>query len=293
MTDQPRERFGAISAISNLAFATGKILVGFAGNSYALIADGIESIADVFSSLIVWNGLRIADKAPDPEHPYGHGKAESIAGLIAAIALVVSAIVIGINAIREILHPHHAPAPFVIPALLVIIGGKEILFRWLLRAAKNTDSTALKIEAWHHRMDSLTSLGVLVGVCIATLAGPGFESADDIAALLVSGLILYNAIQLARPSLDELLDRDIGHQLADQIEKTAADTPGVHRIESFQVRKSGTQHLVDIHLEVDGSLTVTEGHDIAHNLKDRLIANPELRISHVMTHVEPAGRPGR
>ncbi|MDQ8205257.1 cation diffusion facilitator family transporter [Pelagicoccus sp. SDUM812003] len=291
MNDQPRDKFGAVSAISNLAFASGKLLVGFAGNSYALIADGFESIADVFSSIVVWNGLRVADKAPDAEHPYGHGKAESIAGLVAACALVVSAIVIGVNAIQEILHPHHAPSTFVVPALLIIIAGKEALFRWLIKASLSSDSPALRIEAWHHRMDSLTSIGVLIGVCIATFAGEGYEVADDIAALLVSGLIVFNAYRLARPSLDELLDRDVSHTLSDQIEQTASDTPGVVRLESLQVRKSGSQHLVDVHLEVDGNLTVTEGHAIAHRLKDRLLENQDLRISHVMTHVEPSDRP--
>ncbi|MBC2607332.1 cation diffusion facilitator family transporter [Pelagicoccus albus] len=293
MNVDSREKFGAISAMSNLAFATGKLLVGFWGNSYALIADGIESIADVFSSLVVWNGLRVADREPDAEHPYGHGKAESIAGLIAACALVVSAILIGINAIRELLEPHGVPAPYVIPALIAIIIGKEILFRWLMKGSEASDSTALKVEAWHHRMDSFTSLGVLIGVCIAVFAGEGFASADDVAALLVSGLIIYNAVQLARPSLDELLDRDVGEKLAEQIENAAKETPGLVRLESLQVRKSGTQHLVDVHLEVDGNLTVTAGHAIAHKFKDKLLSQEELRISHVMTHVEPAGRPGR
>lgn len=293
MTTDSREKFGAISAMSNLAFATGKLLVGFAGNSYALIADGIESIADVFSSLIVWKGLRVADQEPDAEHPYGHGKAESIAGLIAACALVVSAIIIGINAVKELINSHEAPAPFVIPALIVIIAGKEVLFRWLLKESKNSNSPALKIEAWHHRMDSLTSLGVLVGVTIATFAGDRYAGADDVAALLVSGLILFNAYRLAQPSLDELLDRDVGETLADRIAKTAKATPGLIRLESLNVRKSGANHLVDVHLEVDGDLTVTAGHAIAHTFKDRLLSQTDLRISHVMTHVEPAGRPGR
>lgn len=290
MNTGSREKIGAISAISNLAFAIGKLLVGVAGNSYALIADGIESTADVFSSLIVWNGLRVADREPDEEHPYGHGKAESIAGLIAACALVVSAFVIGVNAVQELFNPHEAPAPFVIPALIVIIAAKEFLFRWLLKESEASDSTALKIEAWHHRMDSFTSLGVLVGVTVATLGGDRFAGVDDLAALFVSGLILYNAYRLARPTVDELLDRDVAAPLAGQIERIAEETPGLVRLESLQVRKSGAKHLVDVHLEVDGNLTVTAGHDIAHAFKDKLLAQECLRVSHVMTHVEPARR---
>lgn len=293
MSEQSPQSFGAVSAVSNLAFATGKILVGVAGQSYALIADGIESTADVFSSLVVWNGLRIASRGPDAQHPYGHGKAESIAGLVAACALVVSAVVISVNAIRELLSPHQAPAPFVIPALIVIIAGKEALFRWLIKGSENANSSALKIEAWHHRLDSLTSLGVLVGVCVAVFAGDRFAGADDVAALLVSGLIVFNAFHLAKPAIDELLDRNVEGKVAERILQIATETPGVVRLESLQARKSGAHYLLDIHLEVDGNLTVRAGHDIAHALKDRLLNQREFRIGHVMTHVEPAGRPSR
>lgn len=291
MRGESQAKLGAASAMSNLAFATIKVLVGLTGNSYALIADGIESIADVFSSLIVWNGLRVAAKEPDEGHPYGHGKAESVAGLVAACALVVSAGVIGVNAVQELLAPHVAPSSFVLPTLVGIIAAKELLFRWLLKASERAHSPALLIEAWHHRMDALTSLGVLVGVAIASLGGPALAGADDVAALLVSGLIVYNAGRLAKPAIDELLDRDVSSRVADRIHAIAEETRGVARLESLQVRKSGPCHLVDVHLEVDGSLTVREGHRIAHDLKDRLLADASLRITHVMTHVEPTDDP--
>jgi len=189
--------------------------------------------------------------------------------------------------------PHQAPAPFVIPALIVIIAGKEALFRWLIKGSESANSSALKIEAWHHRLDSLTSLGVLAGVCVAVFAGDRFAGADDVAALLVSGLIVFNAFHLAKPAIDELLDRNVEGKVAERILQIATETPGVVRLESLQARKSGAHYLLDIHLEVDGDLTVSAGHDIAHALKDRLLDQQEIRIGHVMTHVEPAGRPGR
>ncbi len=290
MSQPTPAKYGAVSAVSNLAFATAKITVGVAGSSYALIADGIESIADVFSSLVVWNGLRVAAKEPDAEHPYGHGKAESIAGLVAACALLVSAIVISVHAVKALFQDNTPPEPFVIPALVAIIVSKELLFRWLSKASDRSHSSALKLEAWHHRMDSLTSLGVLVGVAIAYFGGDSYAGADDIAALLVSALIAYNAFRLAKPCVDELLDRNVAGHIAERIHRAAAETPGIHRLESLQIRKSGPYHLVDVHLEVEGALTVSQGHAIAHDLKNRLLSQPDLRISHVMTHVEPARR---
>src|SRR5690606_12800749 len=167
------------------------------------------------------------------------------------------------------------------------IAAKELLYRRLFHAGEQSDSPALRIEAWHHRLDALTSLGVLVGVAIAGFGGPSLAGADGVAALAGRGLVVYNAGRLAKPAIDELLDRDVSSDVAGRIHAIAAQTPGVARLESLQVRKSGPCHLVDVHVEVDAELTVREGHRIAHDLKDRLLADAELRITHVMTHVEP------
>lgn len=279
---------GKISLVSNVAVASVKLLVGFIGSSYALIADGIESLADTVSSVIVWNGLRVGSKAPDRDHPYGHGKAESIATLFAGIGLLLSGCLIASQAIHEMTHQHAPPAFFTIPALIGIIGVKELLFQYLKNQARKHASGALLAEAWHHRSDSLTSLGVLAGLSVAVFAGPGFAPADDVAALLVTVLIFRNGWLIMRPAIDELMDRRISGEIYQQILTTAEATEGVVAIETLWVRRSGRRYHVDIHLDVDPRISVLRGHEIAHRVKDRLIALAEPEIEFVGTHVEPA-----
>jgi cation diffusion facilitator family transporter len=281
------DSIGAVSFVANISLAAVKIMVGAVGASYALIADGIESLADCLSSLVVWNGLRVAGKAADHDHPYGHGKAEPMAAFLAGIGLVISAIIIGYNAIREILSPQLTPAAFIIPALIGIILAKEVLYRYTLRYARLHDSHALHAKAWHHRSDSLTSLGVLCGILIAVLAGPAYAWVDDLAACLVTLLILYNAYRILHPAIDELMDRrieDVNHRI---IMDSIASTEGVLGVETLIVRRSGRAYLVDVHLEVDPQITVKDGHAIAHRVKDQLLAMPVPHVAHVTTHVEP------
>ena len=283
------ESIGALSFISNVSLAGVKGCVGLVGNSYALIADGIESLADCVSSLIVWNGLRVAGRDPDHEHPYGHGKAEAVAALLAGTGLVVSAIIIAFNAVQELLTPHKTPALFTVPALIAIILVKELLYRFTSRGALAHDSGALQAEAWHHRSDSLTSIGVLTGILIAVLAGPRYAFFDDLAALAVTLLILFNAFKIMRPALDELMDRRIEDDNAEQILDLIRAVEGVIDVETLIVRRSGRDYLVDVHLEVDPLITVERGHAIAHAVKDHLLSAESPRIRHVTTHVEPFG----
>ncbi len=286
MTETPQS-IGAVRFMANISLAAVKILVGVFGSSYALIADGIESLADCVSSLIVWNGLRVAGKDPDEDHPYGHGKAEAVAALLAGAGLIVSAVIILWNAVGELLAPHRTPALFTVPALVVIILLKELLFRYTARGAARHDSSALRAEAWHHRSDSLTSLGVLAGISIAVFAGPRYAFFDDLAACLVSALIVYNALRIARPALDELMDTQIRGASYRAILAAAQSVPGVRDIETLIVRRSGRRFLVDLHIEVDPAISVAAGHQIAHAVKDRLLALPQPPIAHVTTHVEP------
>jgi len=276
-----------VSLVANVALAAVKILVGLIGSSYALVADGIESLADCISSLIVWNGLRVGAKQPDIEHPYGHGKAEAIATLIAGIGLVISGILIASQAIKEILHPHAQPAFFTVPALIVIVGIKELLFHYMNRQANRHDSSALRAEAWHHRSDSLTSLCVLIGLCIAVFAGPAFAPADDVAALLVTGLIFRNGWLIMRPAIDELMDRRVFGERYNAVKETVLATEGVKEVETLWIRRSGRRYHIDLHIEVDPEISVREGHQIAHRVKDRLLAMDSLEIEYVGTHVEP------
>jgi cation diffusion facilitator family transporter len=281
------ESIGAISFVSNISLAALKILVGATGSSYALIADGIESLADCLSSLIVWNGLRISRRKADHEHPYGHGKAEALAGLLAGIGLLVSAVVIAWHAMQELIGEQNPPAFFTIPALAGVIIAKETLYRFTIAGARQHDSIALRAEAFHHRSDSLTSLVVMGGIVIAVFAGPQYAFFDDLAALMVTGLILYNGLRIIRPAFDELMDRRVENSQAETILETIRAHEPVRDIETLIVRRSGRELLVDVHLEVDPEISVEAGHRIAHTVKDSLMTLEEPKVSHVTTHVEP------
>lgn len=287
MQSDEASQASVVSLISNVVLSCVKVLVGFIGASYAMIADGIESLADCVSSLIVWNGLRIGSKEPDVEHPYGYGKAEAIATLFAGIGLWVSGGLIASQATHEIITKHEPPKLFTVPALIAIIATKELLFRYLRRQARKHDSAALMAEAFHHRSDFLTSLCVLVGICIAVFAGSEFALADDIAALLVTGLIFRNGWIIIQPSIDELMDRSISDNRNSKIRQTVLETPGVIDVEKLWIRRSGRRFHVDVHIEVDPEISVREGHEIAHHVKDCLLQLNELSIEHVNSHVEP------
>ena len=271
----------------NVVLAIVKIVTGIVGNSYALIADGIESTSDVVSSLVVWTGLKISSLAADEDHHYGHGKAESIAGMVVALALLAAAVFIGIQSVREIITPHHAPAWFTLLVLALVIGTKETLYRFVLKVGDELTSTAVKGDAWHHRSDAITSAAAFIGISIALIGGKGYESADDWAALLACAVILFNGYRIFRAALNEIMDAAPPDPLQTRIRQLASSVPGVVRIEKCRARKSGLGLFVEIHIEVDGALSVQRGHEIAHQVSDHLESS-SLSIQHVVVHVEPA-----
>lgn len=275
-----------ISIIGNVILAVAKGVVGFFGNSYALIADAIESTTDVFSSLLVLFGLRYATRPPDENHPYGHGKAEPLITFIVVGFLVISATVIARESIANILTPHAPPKFYTLPFLLVIVLVKELFYRVILKKSEETSSTALKADAWHHRSDAVTSLLAFIGISIAIYFGEGYEAADDWAALLASFFIVYNSYLIFRPALSEIMDEHLYDDLVEEIRQLAREVDGVVGTEKCHVRKAGISYHIDLHLTVKADLTVREGHTIAHKLKDRIQENlPD--ISDVLIHVEP------
>ena len=263
-----------------------KGLAGYFGNSYALIADATESGADILSSGLLYIGLRIALKEPDKEHPYGHGKAEPLAAIAVALFLVGAAVWIAWNAIGYIRTPHELPKAFTLWVLLFVIGIKEFLFRYVLSIGKKINSQAVKADAQHHRSDAITSVAAFIGITIALIGGDGYEGADDWAALLASGIIFYNAIVILRPALNEIMDAAPSDEIVQKVRNIAASVPQVRAIEKCYIRKMGFDYLVDIHIEVDGQLSVTEGHTISHLVKDAIL-NSSLRVLNVLVHVEP------
>jgi cation diffusion facilitator family transporter len=263
-----------------------KMAAGHIGHSYALIADATESSADVLSSGLLWIGLRIAQKPADTEHPYGHGKAEPLAAIVISLFLLGAAVWIGWHAIEFIRTPHPMPRSFTLLVLLGVILTKEALFRYVLKVGKQIDSQAVKSDAYHHRADAITSIAAFIGISIALLLGPGHESADDWAALAAACIIVYNAIMLLRPAVNEVMDAAPSKEIVGRIRDLASQNPLVRKVEKCFVRKMGFDYFVDIHIQVDGTLSVTQGHAIAHAVKAKLLQS-KLRIKDVLVHVEP------
>ena len=280
-------RFALLGVFINCTLAVAKIGAGLAGNCYALIADGIESALDIFSSLILWFGLKVAAEPPDDEHPYGHGKAEPIAAVIVSLAVIAAAAGLAVQSIREILTPHHTPAPFTLIVLVIVVIIKETLFRKVLHAGNEIGSSAVKTDAWHHRSDAITSAAAFVGISIALIGGPGWEQADDWAALFACFLIALNGFRLLQPALHEVMDSAPSKEFEQSVLAVAASVEGVRDLEKCRIRKMGLDFYVDIHVGVDGELSVHEGHRIAHAVKDAIrAANPA--IADVLIHIEPA-----
>jgi cation diffusion facilitator family transporter len=270
----------------NFCLAIVKGLVGYFGHSYALIADAIESTSDIFSSFVVYLGLRISTKPADANHPYGHGKAEPLTTFLVCGFLVVSAVIISVQSINHILTPHKTPAAYTLYVLIIVIVIKEITFRLIRKKGEELHSTALGAEAWHHRSDALTSLAALIGIAIAIFGGPGYEVADDWAALLTAVVIVTNAYLLFRPALSEIMDEHKYEELESQIRSLSQAVPGVRDTEKCYVRKMGMRYYVELHVIVDGNISVREGHQIAHQLKDHLREHVP-QIADVLIHVEP------
>jgi len=278
-----------VGVVLNIVLALVKGFAGYVGNSYALIADAIESTSDVFSSLIVYFGLRVAMRPPDENHPYGHGKAEPMAATAVSLALFGAAILIAVESYREILLPHHAPAPFTLGVLALVVLVKEVLFRYVFNVGLQAESTAVKTDAWHHRSDAITSALAFVGISIALIGGKGYESADDYAALAAAVIIAFNAYRLLREALAELSDAAPSNDVNAGIEEAAMSVAGVVGLDVCMVRKMGFDYFVDLHIIVDGNLTVREGHWIAHQVQDA-IRERHLRVAQVLVHVEPTTR---
>jgi cation diffusion facilitator family transporter len=275
-----------LSIVGNLFLALIKGITGFLGNSFALIADAIESTTDVFSSLLVLFGLRYSVKPSDQNHPYGHGKAEPLITFIVVGFLIASATFIAIQSIHNIRSPQETPEAYTLIILGVIIVIKEVFYRIVNQKGKETRSTSLQADAWHHRSDAITSLVAFVGIAIALIMGKGYEQADDWAALAAAGFITYNAFLIFRPALGEIMDEHLHDDLILQIRKISKEEKEVIGTEKCHVRKSGMSYHVDLHLVVDGDITVREGHEIAHSLKNQIQKKlPE--IADVLIHVEP------
>jgi len=283
---QTGARVALFGMIVNSIFAGVKILGGFFGHAYVLIADGIESGLDVAGSFVIWSGLKVAARPPDASHPYGHGKAEPIAAMIVAVGVLAAAVGLAIQSVREIFLPHHAPAPYTLVILVVVIVIKETLFRYVNRIGRDIDSTAVQTDAWHHRSDALTSAAAFIGISAALIGGKRWQSADDWAAIFACAVIATNGIRLLRPAFYEIMDT-APRKIVKEVCSVASSVPGVIEVEKCRARKMGLDFYVDLHVGVDGSISVHEGHEIAHQVK-AAIQQSDSRVADVLVHIEPA-----
>jgi cation diffusion facilitator family transporter len=274
------------SIILNTILALVKGVVGVLGHSYAMIADAIESTTDIFSSIIVLIGLKVSSKPADENHPYGHGKAEAIATFVVASMLIISATIIIYQSIININTPHRLPHPYTLWVLGAIILIKEGIYQFIEKKNKDIHSASLAADAWHHRSDALTSLAAFIGIAIAIYFGEGYETADDWAALLAALVIYYNSYLIMKPALGEMMDIHQYDEVILEIRNNAKDIEGIIDTEKCLVRKAGMKYLIDLHITVNGDMSVKEGHRISHLLKDHLMfKNPN--ISDVLIHIEP------
>ena len=280
-------RVALLGLVINVVLAAVKIVAGVVGHAYVLIADGMESALDVAGSIVIWGGLTVAARPPDRTHPYGHGKAEPIAALVVAVCVLAAAIGLAIESVREILTPHHGPAPFTLVILVVVIVIKEFLFRYVNRIGQDLESTAVQTDAWHHRSDALTSGAAFIGISVALIGGERWQSADDWAALFACAVIAANGVRLALPAFQEIMDTAPGGKILRSILAIASSVPGVVEVEKCHARKMGLDYYVDLHVGVDGNISVHEGHEIAHRVKSA-IQQSDSRVADVLVHIEPA-----
>ena len=274
------------SIIGNTSLALIKGLAGFFGNSYALVADAIESTTDIFASFLVLFGIKYSNRPADENHPYGHGRAEPLITFLVVGFLITSATIIAYESILNIGTPHDLPKSWTLIVLGLIIGWKEYSFQTVMKKSIITNSSSLKADAWHHRSDAITSIAAFIGISIALVLGKGYEAADDWAALFASFFIIYNSYLIFRPALGEIMDEHRYDDLVENIRIESLKVDGIIGTEKCFIRKAGMKYHVDLHAIVDATISVKEGHDLAHKLKDTL-RSKILELGHVLIHIEP------
>jgi len=283
---QTGARVALLGLAINVVLCAVKIFVGIVGNAYVLIADGIESGLDIAGSIVIWGGLKFAARPPDETHPYGHGKAEPIAAIVVSILVLGAALGLAIQSVREIFVPHHGPAPYTLLVVVGVVFIKEFLYRYVIRIGRDVESTAVQTDAWHHRSDAITSIAAFIGISVALIGGEAWYTADDWAALFACAVIAANGYRLLKPALHEIMDTAPRGEIVELVRKAACAVPGVLEVEKSFVRKMGLIFYADLHVGVNGDISVREGHDIAHEVK-RAIQKAEPRIADVLVHIEP------
>lgn len=279
-------RSAQIGVLINTALAATKLVAGVVGNTYALIADAVESTADIFSSLVVWGGLHVSGREPDDDYPFGYGRAEALAAAVVSLMLLAAAIGIGYQAVQEIRVPNKTPAPWTLAVLVGVIATKFVLARRVRAVGVEIGSRAVEADASHHLSDSITSTAAFLGITIAVWGGPGWESADDWAALLATAVIAYNGAHMLRFALSDLMDRMPGAEIVDPVRRAAESVPGVLATEKLAVRRTGMTYRVTLHVQTQPSLPIRDAHIVGGMVKSA-IREAVPRVQAVLVHLEP------
>lgn len=279
-------RWAQAGLLVNALLVLVKLIAGIVGHANALVADAVESSADIFSSLIVWMGLSIAIRPADEDHPYGHGKAEPLAAAVVSLMLLGAAVGISIMAVREILRPHHLPSPFTLFVAAGVILIKEALYQRVARVGREVGSAAVTADAWHHRADAVSSLAAFIGISVALWGGPGWEAADDWAALVAAMVVAVNGVRTLQPAVAGLMDKAPDRSLKDRAVDAALKVNGVQHIERLHVRGSGLGFYIDLHAQADPTISLEEAHEIAARVKYAILEALPNVVS-VMVHMEP------
>lgn len=278
-----------VGIVGNVALAVVKGVAGVLGSSKALLADAVHSASDVAGSLAVWIGLRAARRPPDEDHPYGHGKAESIAAIVVAVLLFIIGIEIGRSAVLAFFQPLRPPEMIAVYVLVISIVVKEAMFRYKYRLGKKLNSDAIIVNAYEHRSDVFSSIAALIGVGAAITGGRWgigwLIYADPIAGLFVSLLVLKMAWELGKESTHTAIDHVLHEEETEYLRKAVLSFPDVKQIHELHAREHGHYLIVDLKIAVDPFITVEEGHRIGKKVKEKLLALP--RVENVMVHINP------
>ncbi len=279
-------RTAQFGLLSNAGLAVIKLVAGVAGNSYALVADAIESAADVVASLVVLGGLRLAARDADDDYPFGYGRAEPLAAAAVALMLLGAAFGIAWEAVSAIRTPHPAPAPFTLAVLVGVMLVKQWFFRRQHAAGQVSGSPAVQADAWHHLSDAITSGAAFIGIAVSLIGGEGWEAADDWAALVAALVIAANGISMLRPALHDLMDRAPEADVRDRILDAARTVGDVRDLEKLKVRRVGTTLFVDLHVQADAAMTLHDAHIVSGRVKTA-IREAIPAVAGVLVHMEP------
>ena len=287
MQEKEAIKVSKVSIIANIVLSLFKLIAGIVANSYAMISDAIHSASDVVSSVIVIIGVKIANKASDKSHPYGHERFECIASIILSVILIITGLGIGVSGIRNIFTGEYQnlemPGLIALIMAVVSIVTKEAMYWYTRGVAKKINSSAVMADAWHHRSDALSSIGSFIGILGARM---GFLVLDSVASIVITIFIVKAGVDIFIETVKELTDEACDENTVNKIYELIEKENGVMRIDDVKTRKFGNRIYVDIEISADGEKTLTETHKIAENVHDSIEENMVL-VKHCMVHVNP------